>query len=210
MSDTKWNNVVASRQEQYEQKRLAVLEAGVKLFNDQGYERTSLDDIANSLNITKRTIYYYVQSKDEILFECMKIGFDLSNRILTSSADQSVSSLDRIKILIDEYTSWVATDFGACIALLRVSALSPERRAELNRSKFTLDERLRNLIRQGIDDGTILPCDPKLVSAAIFGAMNWLPYWNRTDSPVPNDNIRAEFARLFVAGLTAPSASLPR
>jgi len=203
LSNVKWNNAVASREEQHEQKRLAVLEAGAKLFNDQGYERTSLDDIANALNITKRTIYYYIQSKDEILFECMKIGLELSRKILTSSSDRTVPPLDRIRILIDEYTKWIMTDFGACITLLRVSSLTPENRAELNRSKLTLDERLRDLIREGINDKSIRPCDTKLASAAIFGAMNWLPYWNRSDTPVPNANIRAEFARLFVAGLSS-------
>lgn len=203
MSNAKWNNAVASREEQHEQKRLAVLEAGAKLFNDQGYERTSLDDIASALNITKRTIYYYIQSKDEILFECMKIGLELSSKILASSADRTVPPLERIRILIDEYINWILTDFGACMTLLRVSALSPERRAELNRSKFTLDERLRNLIREGIEDKSIRPCDPRLASAAIFGAMNWLPHWNRSDNPVPNSNIRAEFTELFVTGLSS-------
>lgn len=201
MTGTKWNNAVTSREEQHEKKRRAVLLAGAKLFCDKGYVRTSLDDIADELNITKRTIYYYVQSKDEILFECMKAGLEFIEQVAERHSDTSVAPLDRIRALIDEYINWVSTDLGACLALIKDSAVSEPRRKELRKSKLSLDLHLRKLIVEGIENGSIRPCDPKLIAAAIFGALNWIPFWNRTEHPTSNAGLRAQFGDFFLQGL---------
>lgn len=201
MAGTKWNNAVTSREEQHEKKRLAVLLAGAKLFCDRGYERTSLDDIARELNITKRTIYYYVDSKDDILFECMKMALKFIDDVIEHSSDTSVDPLDRIRELVDNYITWVSTDLGACLALIRDYGLSDIRRAEVRESKLVLDKHLRDLIRQGIENGTIRPCDPKLASAAIFGTLNWIPFWNRNDRPTSNAELSAEIGEFTINGL---------
>jgi AcrR family transcriptional regulator len=55
-------------------KREAVLRSAVRMFNDRGFHATSLDDVAAALGISKRTIYHYLASKDQVLLECMTIG----------------------------------------------------------------------------------------------------------------------------------------
>lgn len=201
MTGKKWNNAVQSREEQNQKKRHAVLLAGAKLFCDKGYERTSLDDIADELNITKRTIYYYVQSKDEILFECMKAGLTFIEGVAERHSDPAVAPLDRIHAMIGEYIDWVSTDFGACLALIKDSVVSEPGRTKLRKSKLALDLRLRDLIEEGIQDRSIRPCKPQLISAAIFGALNWLPFWNRNSHPVSNADLRKEFGDYFLQGL---------
>lgn len=210
MAATKWNATVISREEQHEQKRMAVLTAGVQLFNSNGYDRTSLDDIADALNITKRTIYYYVQNKDEILFECMRRGLSVAEDIVRRNKAGGPPPLERIRNLIAEYIEWSFTDFGACLTLLRDSALSEERRRDLRKSKATLDHHLRGLIQEGVERGDIRPCDPRVTAAAIFGAMNWLPHWNPGASVVPAAQIVPQFTDLFITALqTGVAAPLP-
>ena len=58
-------------------KREAVLRTAAQLFNEKGFHATSLDDVAERLHITKPTLYYYIRSKDEILFECVSIGLQM-------------------------------------------------------------------------------------------------------------------------------------
>ena len=65
------------RAQQRELKRNAVLQTAAQLFNERGFHATSLDDIAERLNVSKPTVYYYVESKDQILLECVKIALDL-------------------------------------------------------------------------------------------------------------------------------------
>lgn len=186
-----------------EAKRRAVLQAGARLFNDQGYEQTSLEDIAAALKITKRTIYYYVQSKEDILFGCHLLGLEVLGEVLAQSQDASVPVVDRIALLIRGYCAWVSTDLGATVAMVREQSLSAARRTALRASKAEVDFQLRALIALGIQEGSLRPCDPRLVTAAVFGALNWIPHWNRVETPVPQEVIAEQYLQLVLTGMMA-------
>ncbi len=211
MSGRPWNKVVDSRDEQRRKKRQAVLEAGAFLFNENGFERTSLDDLARKLGVTKRTLYYYVQSKEEILMECVRQGMEFLETIIQSSEQEARAPLEQISLIITEYVRQVSTDFGAALVLTRENLLLDETRRTLRQTKSRLDRLMRDAISQGIASGDIAPCDPKLVSAAIFGALNWVPYWNRKAEPVPAEEIAKQFKQTFLHGLVrADGEQLPR
>ena len=204
MGNKSWTTAGAGRDAQREAKRQAVLQAGARLFNDQGYEQTSLEDIAAALNITKRTIYYYVQSKEDILFGCHQQGLEVLAETMAQSQDSSLPVTERIALLIRGYCAWVSTDLGATIAMVREHSLSVERRQALRASKAEVDFQLRDLIKQGVAEGSLRPCDPRLVSAAVFGALNWIPHWNRVENPVPQEEIADQYVHLVFAGMVQP------
>ena len=203
MGNNSWIKPGASRDAQREAKRQAVLQAGACLFNDQGYEQTSLEDIAAVLNITKRTIYYYVQSKEDILFGCHLLGLEFLGETMQQSQDATLPVIDRIALLIRGYCAWVSTDLGATLAMVREHSLSPERRHALRASKAEVDFHLRSLITQGVAEGSLRPCDARLVAAAVFGALNWIPHWNRVPDPVPQGEIAEQILQLVLSGMTA-------
>lgn len=190
-----------SRDAQREAKRRAVLQAGARLFNDQGYEQTSLEEIAAALKITKRTIYYYVQSKEDILFGCHQLGLEFLGATMAQSQDETLPVLERITLLIRGYCEWVSSDLGATIAMVREHSLSAERRSILRASKAEVDFQLRALIAAGVAEGSLRACDPKLATAAIFGALNWIPHWNRVEDPVPHAEIAEQYLQLILTGM---------
>lgn len=202
MSNDQWHDVVESRETQRRKKRQAVIEAGARLFNENGFEKTSLEDLAKSLGITKRTIYYYVQSKDEILMEVIRQSMHLLERIAQTAENDTRSAVHKIAVIIDEYASWITTDFGACLVLTRENMLTDEVRLELRARKNQLDWLIRNAVTEGIKAGEIREtCDPRLTSAAVFGALNWVPFWNRGPTPTPASEISDQFKHSFVEGL---------
>ena len=201
MGNKTWGNPGATREEQREAKRRAVLQAGARLFNDQGYEQTSLDDIARALNITKRTIYYYVQSKEEILYGCQQMGLEFLGETLERCYDRTIPAVERIRLLVTGYCAWVCTDLGACAPMVREVSLSEDRRSELREGRARLDHLLRDIIREGIAAGELRDCDPQMTSAAIFGALNWVPYWNRRTNPRPPEEIAESCLALITHGL---------
>ena len=62
------------RPRDHDVKRDAVIRAAARAFNAHGYHHTSLDDIAADLGVTKPTVYYYVENKEQLLFECFLAG----------------------------------------------------------------------------------------------------------------------------------------
>lgn len=203
MSNRSWTTSGVSREGRREAKRQAVLQAGARLFNDHGYEQTSLEDIAAALKITKRTIYYYVQSKEDILFGCHQQGLGVLGETMAQSQNPDLPVLERIALLIRGYCAWVSSDLGATIAMVREHSLSPERRQALRASKAEVDFQLRSLIKQGVAEGRLRPCDPKLVAAAVFGALNWIPHWNRVADPVPQEQIAEQYLHLVMQGMVS-------
>jgi len=71
-----WGDSVPNRDEQFELKRQVVLRTAARTYSQRGFYETTLADIADELNISKPTLYYYFKSKDDILFECHRIGID--------------------------------------------------------------------------------------------------------------------------------------
>jgi len=84
---------------------------------------------------------------------------------------------------------------------VRAHSLSPERREALHEGKARVDFQLRMLIEKGIREGVIRHCDPRLVAAGVFGALNWIPFWNRTDRPVPHEEIAEQYLAMILNGL---------
>ncbi len=71
----------------------------------------------------------------------------------------------------------------------------------MREGRRSLDGLLRNLIRAGVEDGSIAPNDVRLTAAAMFGAFNWIPHWNRSDNPVSHDVIAENYIALLIDGL---------
>lgn len=201
MPKPRWNNAVPTPDTERQLKRQAVIVTGARMFIEKGYEKTSLEDIATALNVTRRTLYYYFDSKEEILFEALQYGLSFAEDITGRSLDASVPVLDRMTALITEYIDWVTTDFGACLVSINDGLLSPERRDLVRRAKGRMDHCVRDLIAEGITQGIFRQCDPRLAAAALYGAMNWIPFWQHNSKPAMLAPTKAEFTEFIMNGL---------
>jgi len=79
--------------------------------------------------------------------------------------------------------------------------LGPEMRRQINSLKSEIDQGIRRLLRAGMDDGSIEPCDPKIAAFALAGALNWIAHWYRADQPLSSGEIADAFALFFAQGL---------
>jgi AcrR family transcriptional regulator len=191
----------AERSEEREAKRMAVLEAAVRMFNARGYHQTSLDDVAASLGISKPTIYHYLGNKEQVLVECLTIGM---NQLLAAS-DQARAAhghgIDRLRAFLIDYAEINMNDFGRCNILTANEALSPEARETIRLRKRRIDTALRELMAEGIADGSVAPCDPKLASLTLASALNGPARWHRPDGELPERRIAVALVDFLTAGL---------
>jgi hypothetical protein len=67
--------------------------------------------------------------------------------------------------------------------------------------KSEIDQGIRQLLREGISDGSIGTCDPKMTAFAIAGALNWIAHWYRDNQSMTSVEIAAAFERIFFNGL---------
>ena len=168
---------VSHRERQREAKRNAVLQAAAQLFNERGFHATSLDDIAARLNVTKPTLYYYVKNKDEILLQCVSKGLTMMLEGIDASRAAGGKAIDQLMTCMQVYARIVTMDFGMCLIRVGDEQVPPESRKELRRLKSAIDQEFRRLVAEGVAEGSLQPCDPKMTAFVIAGALSWIGRW---------------------------------
>jgi AcrR family transcriptional regulator len=184
-----------------DEKREAVLRMAVRLFLTEGYHRTTLNEVAARLNITKPALYNYFRSKDEILIECYRIGQATYDAFIEGIERDGGTGLDKLRRLIRAYVRAITSEFGMCVTRLDDRELSDEARAEVRRAKRGYDTAFRTCIEAGIADGSIVACDPKLTAFAIAGSLNWIGHWFEPEGALSADTIADEFAIRLTEGV---------
>lgn len=167
----------ADRRQQREVKRLAVLSAAAQLFNERGFHATSLDDIAARLNVSKPTLYYYVKNKDEILLQCVKKGLRMTLEGIEASRAAGGNAVDQLRACMRVYADIVMQPFGMCLIRVGDEEVPEPSRTELRRMKSEIDQAFRRLVAQGVEEGVLEPCDPKMTAFVIAGALSWIGRW---------------------------------
>src|SRR5580658_9624229 len=198
-----------------ELKRDAVVRAAAREFNRKGYHNTSLDDIAARLEVTKPTVYYYVTSKEQLLFQCFVAGVERIRAAFRDVRQLQLPARERLNAVLRRYGEAVASEFGWCMVRAEEQDLSPAMSRHIKALKSEIDHGIRRLIREGVQDGSIHPCDPKMTAFALAGALNWIAYWYREDQSLTGVQIAAAFLAIFESGLRprgngAEAASRPR
>ena len=172
-------------------KREAVLRAAVQMFNERGFHQTSLDDVAARLGISKPTIYHYLGNKDQVLLECVKLGLGQLIAAAEEARQRPGTGAGRLIAFLERYAEVNMDDFGRCVIRTGDEALAPESRERFRELKRRIDTDLRGLIAEGLADGSLAPCDPKIAAFTIAGALNWPARWHDpTGSESPQDLAR--------------------
>jgi AcrR family transcriptional regulator len=182
-------------------KREAVLHMAAQVFNERGFAASTLDEVAERLNITKPTLYYYVSSKDEILYECVRMGLTMLQEAIQGAGASGGTALDKLVVAMRKYAEIVTMDFGMCLIRVGEDPLPLESQRRLRRIKAAIDGEFRELIRQGIDEGSINACDPKITAFALAGALSWIGRWYRPGGALTPAQIAEHFIALLVNGL---------
>lgn len=182
-------------------KREAVIHAAARAFNERGYHNTSLDDIAAALEVTKPTIYYYVENKEQLLFACFCAGLAPIRAAFDDARASDEPARVRLRSVLLRYAQAIASEFGWCMVRAEDQDLSAQMRAHVKSLKSEIDQGIRRLLREGINDGSIGACDPKMTAFALAGALNWIAHWYRDNQPQSAPQIANAFVALFESGL---------
>lgn len=193
---------VRGRAQQRALKREAVLRTAAQLFNEKGYAASTLDEVAERLGVSKPTVYYYVDSKDAILLECVRAGLEMLQRAIREVDARGGRAIDKLDAAMRAYVDIVTQDFGMLIIRVGEESLPPESRQKVRRMKAGLDMEFRELIRQGIAEGSIVPCDPKLAAFTLAGALSWIGRWYQPGGGLDPNQIADHCIGVLMQGLS--------
>ena len=166
----------------------AVLSAAVRLFNERGYDATSMFDIAESLGITKSSVYHHISGKEQLLQMAMDRALDGLFEAAEEVGDLDLPALDRLERLIRRSVLVLAERFEFVTVLLRVRGNTEvEQHALVRRREF--DAIVTNLVKQAQTEGSVrVDVDPATAARLLLGMVNSLTEWYK---PRPGGSVDA-------------------
>ncbi len=156
-------------------KKDAVLAEAAALFNVKGYHATSLTEVADSLGFTKTALYYYVKNKNDLLYHTYIRSL---NEIEQATKDAETQGTNGLEKLCEYVLSKAFVHPEASALIAEIDAIDdPKRREELRNRLSGANKRIATWIHEGVEDGSIAPCDPDLAGRFVMGVFNWMPRW---------------------------------
>ena len=178
-----------------------VLRRAIDVFNRQGYEGTSMGDLARELGLTKSAIYHHVPSKEHLLESAIDEALDaLTASLDVVAATPGLDAGQRLRAAVRGSVVVLVEHLPAVTLLLPVRGNTPAEKAALRRRR-EIDDRLAEMVRAAADAGAIRKdLDPLLTSRLLFGMVNSMTEWLRDGGDV--ETIADTVTTLAFDGLT--------
>jgi len=183
----------------------SLLDVAVEVFNERGYDATSMDELAARLGITKSAIYHHVSSKVELLRLALDRALDALFAVTEEPGANTGSALDRLEHVVRGSVRVLTAELPFVTLLLRVRGNSPvEQKALQRRRRF--DRIVTDLVRAAEEEGDVRPdVDPAVTSRLLFGAVNSLTEWYRPDRGLDASAVADALVAITFDGLRTTS-----
>lgn len=188
---------------QARRRRQELIDVAARIFHEKGYDATSIQDVAEALGILKGSIYYYINSKEDLLFEVVQEVHETALANMERLRKLDVEPLVKLRMFVEEHVKHIIDNLvKAAVFFHDYGSLNPERRQYIVRERDQYDRFLRKLIRDGQAKKVICPdVDPKLASFGVLGMMNWTYQWYHAGEQLSSNDVATGLADMVLASL---------
>jgi AcrR family transcriptional regulator len=179
----------------------SLLAVAVAVFNERGYEATSMDELALRAGVTKSAIYHHVPGKEELLRLAVDRALDGLFAVTREPEATTGPAIDRLEHVVRGSVQVLTAELPFVTLLLRVRGNTDVERAALQRRR-EFDHVVRDLVRAAEREGSVRPdVDPAVISRLLFGTVNSLTEWYRPDGPLSAGDLADALVATTFGGL---------
>ena len=183
-------------------RREQILQIAKQLFSQKTYHGTSLEDIAEAVGMPKGSIYYWFDSKEDLLASILIDAQAVIDKWLEEIASADLSPMERLREIIKAHVKFnVEYQEATTLFLIERNVVSSVWKTELVKSRRQRDKLLLRTLTEAIEAGVYSPQDLKLAVRAIVGMCNALVFWYRASGARSPDEIADYFFQLLQDGL---------
>ena len=190
-------------------RQAEIFAAAARIFHEKGYDATSIQDIADEVGLLKGSLYYYIESKDDLLYAILKDAHEQALENLKRTEDVEGDALTKIRAFVIAHITFSTenlVEMGVFFHDFR--SLSAERQQEIVEARDAYERALRDLIVEGQREGVIcVDIEPKLATIGILGLLNWIYHWYRAGGELHPLDVANEYANFVIAGLQCSPAT---
>lgn len=187
---------------QYRQKRLALVHEAARLINTRGMAAVSLDEVGARLNISKTAIYYYFKSKQELIFECYAMSFEVWQLALDEGQRRGRTGREKLEIFLREYLDHGLNELQPIVVAREQEALEAPFFHKVASRRRMLRNGIRAFVNEGIDDHSLRDLNAKVATTIIGASISWLLRTYRANADLGQKAFIDEAVTQLLSGLS--------
>jgi TetR/AcrR family transcriptional regulator, cholesterol catabolism regulator len=192
-------------------RRAEICRTAAQIFQERGYDATSVSDIARALGITKAGLYHYFESKEALLFEITAYGLDRVRDDVMLQVRGIRDPEERLRQLVVRHANIATHGRGAVAQLVdEVRALPPGSRKQIEERMRAYFDLVRDTLRELQAAGRLRQVDTTVATFSLIGTILWLPRWFRQNGRLSQEAVAKEIANIALGGLLEPTPSRRR
>ena len=183
-------------------QRENILKTAAHIFRQKGYHGTSMQDIAQAVNLQKASLYHHIDSKQDLLLELLNQALEGLIEELSVVLESDLQPNQKLREAVLRYVRRLTEHADlAAVLLLEYRSLDPRQRRKHLNKRDHFEKIWRQILEQGVEAKIFQEMDVPVISFAILGVLNWMITWYRQDGPLSADQLAEVFSDFFLLGL---------
>ena len=182
-----------------------------EIFHEHGFDATSMSNIAAAVDLTKAGLYYYIESKEDLLFAIMNYAMERLETMVIEPSRAFEDPRQRLESIIARHAR-LLTEGNKAITILtdEIEGLKPKHRKQILDRKRVYFDFVRGTLDALSAAGQLRDIDPTVATFSLFGTLLWLPRWYRAEGRLTNEQVIQQITNIALGGLLAQPRQLER
>ena len=180
----------------------AVLRSAANIFFAKGFHASSVEDVARDVGMLKGSLYYYIKSKDDLLFQLLLAGIEDGDAYIARNIDPKGDPVEQLERAIRAQIDYIIQNkvpFG--LFLHEFDSLSGKRQHKLTAVMSRYNNRFVELVQKGQQQGKLMKGEPWIIVNGLLGMCNWLYRWYDADHLSDTEQIKQIFLDVVFKGI---------
>lgn len=194
-----------------------IIQAAADVLKDNGYEASTMKDIAGRVNLTAASLYHHFKNKDFLLLAVLELGLGQAIEKMKPIVESEQSASDKLQQMIETHIDGITGNptVGAAMvfeikALMNVSTAGRgngnkqefiERRDKFFEQRDSFEKMFRETIKAGVASGEFREVDAAIVAKSMLGAQNWVGVWYKSGGRLDGQEIASVLVDTFLPAL---------
>ena len=183
-------------------RAIDIFTKAAEIFHEQGFDATSMSSIAAAVDLTKAGLYYYIESKEDLLYAIMDYAMERLETEVIEPARQITDPTLRLKSIIERHGR-LLTEGNKAITILtdEIEGLKPKHRKQILDRKRVYFDFVRGTLDQLRAAGRLRDVNTTVATFSLFGTLLWLPRWFRADGRLSSEQVINAITDIAIGGL---------
>ena len=179
-----------------------IITTAAALFKEKSFSATSVQDIADALNVTKAALYYYITSKEEILYEIFDQTMTTAELRLEQLLERKLPAEELLReVIYNQIMAYIDEMPNITIFFSETHNLLPENRKSINERRKKYGDIIAGFLRGGIEKNVFREIEIYPIVYGIIGMCNWLSYWYKLDGRLKPEEIADLYTDIVFRGI---------